>query len=396
MNLKPQGMLAKARSLLPLAIEHRRALHRIPELGLELPETATFIAAELRNIGIEPRRVGSSMWGDIGSSGPLIALRADTDALPVTEETGLPWASTMPGCMHACGHDAHAAALLVAARILASEKDLPFRLRLIFQAGEESSFGALALIEAGVLAGVAAIAGGHVGDLSSELGPGEAGFLHGPMMAASDRFRGAFSGQGCHGAAPHQGKDPIITFSEFALALQTLRAREIDQTKPAVISLCSVQAGSTYNVLPSRLEFMGTVRSLEPELRAFLERRIDETGEAIGGLRGLAWEWEWLGGYPILRNDPLASSRAEVAAREVLGQGRVRTLAHPIMGGEDFAYYLEKVPGLYWFFNTQAPGRGIVHPNHNSRFDIDEDLLSDFLAVNIAIATSLAEAVEKR
>ncbi|MEI6873719.1 MAG: M20 family metallopeptidase [Spirochaetota bacterium] len=388
--------LEKARALLPLIIAHRRALHSIPEVGLDLPETATFIAAELRNIGLEPTRSGSGLWADIGNRGPCIALRADTDALPVQEATGASYASIFPGRMHACGHDAHAASLLVAARILAGEKNLPYRVRVIFQPGEEGNFGARDLIEAGVLEGVAAIAGGHVGDLSDEMGPGEAAFLPGPMMAAADSFRGAFIGSGGHGAAPHRSPDPISAFAEFIIALNALRARELDQVKPAVISICAVNSGSNFNVIPERLDFKGTARSLEPGLRSLLERRIGDCGRAVAGLHGLAFDYEWLGGYPPLANHEEASNLAEEVARRILGSGRVRRLAAPIMGGEDFAYYLERLPGLFWFLNTQNPARGITSPNHNPRFEIEESLLADFVGVNLGIVEGLADAVAAR
>ena len=390
MSLEASALLGKARTLLPLIIEHRRALHRIPEIGLDLPETATFVAAELRTLGLEPHRVGSGMWVDIGSRGPLVALRADMDALPIEEATGRPWASIFPGRMHACGHDAHTAALLVAARILAGERDLPFRLRAIFQPGEEGYYGAKTLIEAGVLEGVSAIAAGHVGDLSDEMKSGQVAFLHGPMMAASDKFKGAFFGPGGHGSAPHHSPDPISGFAEFAVALNSLRAREFDQVKPAVISVCSVHAGTTYNVIPDRLEFLGTARSMEGAMRALMERRIGDTGRAIASLRGLGFDYEWLGGYPPVTNDRASSELAMSAAARMLGAERVVALASPIMGGEDFAYYLEKVPGLFWFFNTQNPELGIINTNHNPRFDIDESLLADFVAVTIGIAQALA------
>ena len=385
--------LALVRAILPLLSGHRRALHAMPELGLELPRTAAYVEAELLRLGLKPRRSGDGMWADVGTRGPLVALRADMDALPIEEATGAAYASRTPGLMHACGHDAHAAALLGAAALLAeAAPGLPYRVRLVFQTGEEGQAGALPLIEAGVLEGVAAIAAGHAGDLSDELAPGEAGFLPGPMMAASDRFRGSFVGSGGHGAAPHKSPDPIVAFAEYALALQALRAREIEQTRPAVVSLCQVSSGSTYNVIPERLGFMGTARSLDTPTRAFLEQRIGELGKAVAAMRGLSFEFEWLGGYPPLLNEPEAAALAEEAARTVLGGERVRRLTRPSMGGEDFAYYLEKVPGCFWFLNTQAPERGISFPNHNPRFDLDEGLLPELCAVNLAIAESLAAA----
>lgn len=389
--------LESFRPFLDAAVAHRRALHAIPEAGMDLPRTADYVEAELRRLGLSPRRVGCGMWADLGTAGPLVAVRADMDALPVQEATGATYASTRPGFMHACGHDAHTGALLGAAAFLAAEARagrLGFRVRLVFQAGEEGFFGALPLIEAGVLEGVAAIVAGHVGDLSDELAPGEAGFLPGPMMAASDRFRGRLVGSGGHGSAPHHSPDPIAAFAEFVLALQTFRARELDQTRPAVVSVCAVNSGSTFNVIPGELEYLGTARSLHADIRATLERRIGETAAAVAGLRGLRSDFEWLGGYPPLVNHAGATELVEGAARALL-PGRVRRLTRPIMGGEDFAYYLERVPGAFWFLNSQAPERGISFPNHNPRFDLDEARLLELMAVDVAGAAALAAAAAR-
>jgi amidohydrolase len=243
-----------------------------------------------------------------------------------------------------------------------------------------------------VLEGVAAIVAGHVGAVSAELEPGQAGFLAGPMLAASDRFKGAFIGSGGHGSEPHRTPDPVSALAEFVLALNTFRARELDQTRPSVVSVCSVHGGETFNVIPERIDFMGTARSLHPDIRARLAERIGGIGEGIAQLHGLDLEYQWLQGYPPLVNDVRASRLAEAAAREALGDGRVVALTRPSMGGEDFAYYLQSVPGCYWLLNTQAPARGIVHPNHNPRFDVEEDLLWAVTAVNLAAAERLAQA----
>ena len=383
----------QVRAILPEVIALRRTLHAIPELGLDLPETAAVVEAQLRALGLEPRRVGHGMWVDVGAQGPLVAIRADMDALPVLEKTGLGHASRHPGRMHACGHDAHTACLLGAARLLAEQaRDLPFRARLIFQTGEEGHFGALPLIEAGVLDGVAAIVGGHVGAVSSELEPGQAGFLAGPMLAASDRFKGAFVGSGGHGSEPHRTPDPISALAEYVLALNSFRARELDQTRPSVVSVCSVHGGETFNVIPERVDFMGTARSLHPDIRARLAERIGAIGQGIASLHGLELEYQWIEGYPPLVNDARASRTAEAAARDLLGAERVVSLTRPSMGGEDFAYYLRSVPGCFWLLNTQAPARGIRHPNHNPRFDVDEELLWAMVAVHLAAAERLAQA----
>jgi len=382
---------ARVRAALPGIIALRRRLHAIPELGLDLPETAALVEAQLRALGLAPRRAGCGMWADIGSRGPLVAIRADMDALPIEEKTGLPHASRHPGRMHACGHDAHTACLVGAAGLLVqAREELPFRARLVFQAGEEGSFGARPLIEAGVLEGVAAIVGGHVGAVSCELEPGQAGFLHGPMMASSDRFQGVFIGSGGHGSEPHRTPDPVSALAEFILAMNSFRARELDQTRPSVVSVCSIHGGEAFNVIPERTEFKGTARCIHPEIRAVLRRRIGEIGRDIARMHGLELDYQWIEGYPPVVNDAEASAVAAEAARQVLGAKGVALLTRPSMGGEDFAYYLEKVPGCYWFLNTSDPARGIDQPNHNPRFDVDEDRLWALTAVNLAAAERLA------
>jgi amidohydrolase len=382
---------SRVREGLPGIIQLRRKLHAIPEIGLDLPETSALVEAELRALGLAPSRAGSGLWADIGERGPRVAIRADMDALPVQELTGLAHASRFPGRMHACGHDAHTACLLGAARLLVAEAaQLPFRARLIFQAGEEGCFGARPLIEAGVLEGVAAIVGGHVGAVSGELAQGQAGFLHGPMMASSDRFRGVFIGAGGHGSEPHRTPDPVSALAEFIVALNGFRARELDQTRPAVVSVCSVHAGEAFNVIPERSEFKGTARCIHPDIRAVLAERIGAIGQGVARMHGLDLEYQWIEGYPPVVNDVRASTAAAEAARDALGPGRVVLLSRPSMGGEDFAYYLEKVPGCYWFLNTAAPARGIDQPNHSPRFDVEEQLLWALTAVNLAAAERLA------
>ncbi len=386
-------ILARCRKAGGRIIELRRELHRIPEVGLDLPLTAALVTRELDRLGIGYRMAGSGIIADLGDRGPVIGMRADMDALPLEEKTGAAYASTIPGTMHACGHDAHVASLLGAASVLVEEfraGKLAYRPRFLFQPGEEGYHGAKLLIAAGCLEGMIAIEGGHVGDLTEELSPGQAGFLPGAMLAASDSWEGAFIGSGGHGSAPHNSPDPIAAFADFIQALNHHRSRELDQRKPAVISVCSVHAGQAYNVIPERLDFKGTTRSLEPALRESLAARIREIGTATAALWKLHFEFSWLGGYPPLVNDADSSNRMEGAARGLLGPDRVKRIGNAIMGGEDFAYYLEKVPGAFWFLNSQAPSRGISFPNHNPRFDLDEDLLADAAALHLSSAEALA------
>ena len=372
------------------AITHRRALHAIPEIGLDLPRTVSYIRKAIAAAGFKAVDRGGGLIVDIGERGPLIAIRADMDALPITEETGLPFASTHPRAMHACGHDAHSGALLACAEAYATAPPLGYRARLVFQPGEEGFFGAKAMIADGCLSGVSAIVGAHVGDLSGELEPGQAGFLPGPMMAASDLFAGRFIGSGGHGAAPHQALDPIPALAQFVGALQAFRNRAPDQRKPFVVSVCELSAGTTYNVIPGEARFKGTARTLEPAERALARTGIERACAGMAAAHGLRHEFEWLPGYPPLTNDAKATGIAMAAAATVLGPESVRELVVPSMGGEDFAYYLAEVPGCFWFFNTQAPAEGKTYPNHHPRFDVDERFLGRLAQVNMAAAAALA------
>jgi amidohydrolase len=380
----------RVHAILPRIIEWRRQLHGIPEVGLELPETVARVAAELRALGLHPRPVGYGLCVDIGERGPRVAIRADLDALPIQERTGLAHASVHPGRMHACGHDVHTACLLGVAALLAEAADLPFRVRLIFQTGEESVFGARAMIAAGALEGVTAIIGGHVFNGPDGLRPGQAGFLHGPLMGSSDRFRGAFVGSGGHGSAPHLCPDPVSALAEFIQALNSFRARRLDPARPAVISVCSVHGGSAFNVIPARVEFMGTARCVHADLRALLAERIGTLGAEVARMHGLELEYQWLEGYPPVVNDARASALAAEAAREVLGADQVVVLEQPVLAGEDFAHYLEQVPGCFWFLNTGDPDRGLTQPNHSDRFDVDESRIWAMTAVHLAAAERLA------
>ncbi len=385
-------MNANAIDLLTMrSITHRRALHAIPELGLELPKTVAYIESVLTLCGIKAVHCGAGIIADVGTTGPLVAIRADMDALSITELGTEPYRSQHPGLMHACGHDAHAGVLLACAQAYAEAPPVGFRVRLLFQPGEEGSFGALKMIDAGCLDGVVAIVGGHVGDLSSEIEPGQAGFLPGPMMASTDAFGGRFIGSGGHGAAPHQAQDPIPALAQFVDALQAFRNRVPDQRKPFVVSVCQLSAGTTYNVIPSEAGFKGTARTLEPSQRQLARTGIERACTGIAQAHGLRHEFEWLPGYPTLTNDPVATRLAMATAAEVLGADRVKEMTIPSMGGEDFSFYLDKVPGCFWFFNTQAPELGLTHPNHHPLFNIDERIIAKLGLVNMAIAEALAK-----
>lgn len=373
------------------AVLHRRALHEIPECGLDLPKTNAYIGHALASCGLSPQKCGKGLIADIGTAGPLIALRADTDALPITEETGLSFSSTHPGAMHACGHDAHAGILLALAELVSAHTPQGFRIRFIFQPGEEGYFGACTMIEDGCLCGVSAITGLHVGDLSEELRPGQAGLMHGAMMALSDNFEGTFTGTGGHGSAPHRALDPIPVLAEFIHAVYTWRSRALDQREPCTVSICSVHAGTAHNIIPGKAQFRGTFRTLSEDIKQKGKSELAALAYCIAQAHGISAEFTWVDGYPPLVNDAEASRIALDAAHTTLGNTAVQSLTIPCMGGEDFAYYLKGVPGCFWFLNTQSPAQGITAPNHNSRFSVDEHQFPKAMKLLLITAEAFAE-----
>lgn len=388
--------LRNLRSLSERAVRHRRALHRIPEIGLALPRTLAYVEGALAAAGLRPRPCAGGIVCDIGSAGPLVALRADMDALPMAEETGLPFASEIPGAMHACAHDGHMVALLAAAEALAAEPPAGYRVRLLFQPGEEGYFGAKAMIEAGAMEGVDAVSGGHLGDLSEELAPGQLGFMRGAMMAASNAFEGSFAGSGGHGSAPHQAKDPIPALAQFVAGAYALRSREPDQRRPLVVSVCRLDAGTAFNIIPSAASFKGTVRSLRQADNESVKTGLTRLAEGLASAYGLEARFTWKDGYPALVNDDDAVEACLAASKALLGEEAVKELSVPSMGGEDFAYYLGLAPGCFWFMNTQAPDRGLRYPNHHPRFDLDEGLLGRAAALHLTLAEALALHIAAR
>lgn len=386
-----QSLLTYVTDFSERAIEHRRTLHRIPECGLDLPKTNAYINDVLMSCGLTPTQCGKGIIADVGTTGPLIAIRADTDALPIVEETGLAFSSIHHGAMHACGHDAHAGVLLALAELMAAHQPEGMRIRFIFQPGEEGYFGACTMIDDGCIEGVAAITGLHVGNLSEELNPGQAGLMPGAMMALSDNFEGIFTGKGGHGSAPHHTQDPIPVLAEYIQAAYTWRSRALDQRMPCTLSICSVHAGTAHNIIPGQAEFRGTFRTLSQAVKIKGKSELTLLAEHIAQAHGMAVKFSWIDGYPPLCNDPQATQIALSSAQEALGNDTILPLSIPCMGGEDFAYYLAKIPGCFWFINTQNPEKGITVPNHNSAFTVDESLLSRAMSLLLVTAEAFAK-----
>ena len=357
----------------------RRHLHENPELGFEEVATAQYIADYLAGLGLEVTRQVAKT-GVVAlirgvQPGKTVAIRADMDALPIQELNEVPYKSKHPGKMHACGHDAHVAAAIGAARILWELRDqINGNVKFIFQPAEEAPGGAEPMIAAGVLENptVDAIIGGHVwGGLES----GIIEVMSGPTMASSDIIRLKIIGKGGHAAQPHTTIDPIVIASEIVGALQKIVVRLTDPFDAGVIAICSFHAGDVCNVIPHSAYMEGAVRTLNNELRQELPQKIEKIIRGITEPYGATYELDYYLGYPVTVNDPGVTETVRRAAISVLGGDKVRVAARASMGGEDYAYFLNKVPGTYIRIGTRNPEKGICQEMHHPRFDIDEAVL---------------------
>jgi amidohydrolase len=366
------------------AADVRHRLHRIPELAFLEFQTAGVIRGELDRLGIahidgvpDAPTATIGLIGD--SSRPCVALRADIDALPIQEMTGLAYASTHPGRMHACGHDGHTATLLGAAAILKPLQDqLPVCVKLIFQPAEEEGGGAGRLVQAGVLDGrigpaPRAIFGLHgwpglpVGCVASKPGP---------LLAATDVFSATILGKGCHGAYPHLGADPIISACQAVVNLQQIVSRDLDPTEPAVVTIGMIRGGTATNVIPDQATFEGTARTLSDSTRATVKSAIARRIAAVAAAGGCNAKIDWTEGYPATVNDPAMTDYVARVAREALGPNRYISAGRPSMGGEDFSYYLQKIPGCFFLVGVTPPDRQDYPSLHNDHYDFTDAALA--------------------
>jgi hippurate hydrolase len=355
-------------------VELRRALHRVPELAFEEERTAQAIVAELERLGIPCEYMGKG-GGVVGrivtrADAPTVALRAEMDALPGTENTGLPFASTEPGKMHACGHDAHMAMVLGAAALL-KETPPPGNVRLVFQPAEERGGGARVMLKSGLLAGVRAIFGGHV---THHYRTGEIMVAEGVITAQSDRFLIKVHGRGGHGARPHEAIDAVVITGLLVTALQTLVSREINPVYPSVVTIGRIEAGTAANVIAEEATLEGTIRTTRTEVREHIHKGIVRVGKAIGELHNARIEVHVSEGYPPVINTAREARLAGRAAARVVGEPAVVTQDYPSMGSEDFAFYLREMPGCYVRFGARRADGEYV-PLHSPAFDIDESVL---------------------
>ena len=362
-------------------ISWRRDFHMYPELKYEEERTSKIVEEHLREWGYRIKRVGTGIIADIGEGEKTIALRADMDALPIQEENDVPYKSRIPGKMHACGHDAHTAMLLGAGKIISEHIDeFNGRVRLVFQPAEEGGNGALKMIEGGALEGVNAIFGFHVW---MDLPSGVIGIREGPFLAGAGIFSGELIGKGGHGASPHETKDPVPALAELILAYQTIVSRNVDPIETGVVSVTSVHAGTTFNVIPETAEFKGTFRFFKPEIGELIKRRIDEIAKGIATVHNMKYELKIDELTPPTINDPeMARFARKVAEKYGLKHGEVP----PTMGAEDFAFYLQKVPGAFLALGIRNEEKGIIHPHHHPKFDVDEDVLHLGTAMEVSLA----------
>jgi amidohydrolase len=374
-------------------LEWRRHLHSHPELGNREVETAKFIAARLDEMGLEPRtgvaRTGVVAVIEGGRPGPVVALRADMDALPVTEEVELPfrseatatWEGKSVGVMHACGHDTHMAMLLAAAEALTGIRHrLPGKIVLIFQPAEEGvpkaeqPAGAALMVAEGVLESpkVDAIFGIHV---FGQYPSGQIGYRSGPLLAASDSFEIRIEGRQAHGSKPWAGVDPIVVGSQIVAALQTIVSRQVDLTlEPAVISVGQFESGVRNNIIPDRARLVGTIRTFDEAMRDDIHARLRRTAERIAEASGAKAVVEIDRGYPVTVNDPGLAAKM-LPTLERLAPGKVKEIAK-VTGAEDFALFAQKVPGLYVVLGITPPDQmATAASNHSPRFFVDEAAL---------------------
>lgn len=368
-------------------IRLRHELHAWPEIGFEEHQTSARVRAGLEELGLQPRGTGTTgLVVDTRPDLPVaVALRADMDALPMEETGDVPWRSRRPGFMHGCGHDGHTAILLGTARALV-RSGAPVNVRLLFQPAEEGGWGALELLRAGALVGVPEVYGLHNWPT---LGFGRVGLRAGAMMAASDRFNVVVRGRGGHGSQPHLGVDPILAAAHVILALQSVVSRRTDPLDATVVSLGSVQGGTTHNVIPEEVRLQGTARALDDGVMERIAGWVAETTRAAATSVGARAEVEWIKGYPVTRNHPVGVARVQRTAVRLFGEGTCTEEGLPSMGAEDMSCYLREVPGAYFFLGSASPDRP-GSPLHSPTFDFDDRLLPLAIALLLGIVEDVS------
>ena len=391
-----ESLLEEARAISARIVSLRRAIHAEPELGLQTPKTRDKVRAELADLPLEwaegPSTTGAVATLRGGKPGPAVLLRGDMDALPMQEETGLDFASSIPGTMHACGHDTHTAMLAGAAHILAARQgELAGEVRFMFQPGEEGYHGARFMLEDGLLGGKdrpmpeAAFAL-HIMPNAPH---GMIGSRDGALLAAADMVQITVKGRGGHASMPHDTRDPVPVACEIVSAIQTLVTRRFNAAEAVVITISQLDAGSAHNVIPDKAVVKGTIRTLSPENRKGVQAALQQLAQGIAGAHDMEAELAFVEGFPPTVNDARAVALGEAVARQIAGPEGFLRMAHPIMGAEDFSYVLQQIPGAMFFL-------GVAHEGddwsqccglHSSRMMVDEAVLPSGAAFLAACAT---------
>jgi len=372
---------AEAEKIADEIIAVRRHLHMYPELPGEEKRTSEFIAEKLKEFGIEEieTRAGGtySVVAHLGEGEKAVGLRADIDALPIEERNDVPYRSRVKGVMHACGHDAHTAMLLGTAKILKKLHDggkLKNRVKFIFQSCEEfpPCSGGKRLVEAGVCDDLKVIFAQHV---YPELPSGVIGAKEGPMMAAADFFKIKLIGKSAHASKPHAGIDPILMAAQVINTIHHIVSRRVNPFHPAVITIGKIQGGYAPNQIPDEVLLEGTVRTFDEENRKNIKRWLEKAVWGISLSYEGAYDYDYIEGYPPVINDAGAVEFGKTIVENLFGKDRFAYLKEPSTGGEDFAYYLQKVKGAYFRLGIRNEKKGIIHPLHSAYFDVDEDAL---------------------
>ncbi|MFO7941785.1 MAG: amidohydrolase [Bacillota bacterium] len=379
-----EDLARRAEEVLPEVIGLRRQFHMNPELGMEEVETAAAVAEYLRSLDLEVVE-GVGGTGVVGllrgaKGGPTVALRADMDALPMDEDTDAEYASQVSGKMHSCGHDAHTACLLGTAKVLATLTDggenLAGNIKFLFQPAEEGPGGAEPMLADGAFENPAvdAVFGLHV-DVNHDVGT--VGVRYGVITAAADEVKIEVIGKGGHGAHPDKSVDSVVVASHVVTALQTIVSREISPTESAVITIGKIEGGYRHNIIAPKVQMDATVRSLSQEVRDVLPGRIEGIIDGVTKAMRAEYTIEYDFGYPPLENDPAMVDVVAQTAAAILGDDKVMTIDEPSMGAEDFAYFAQAAPGCFFRLGVKNEEKGLgVHPNHNPKFDLDEDSLA--------------------
>ncbi|MBC7083403.1 MAG: amidohydrolase [Firmicutes bacterium] len=405
-----RALLAMAHELLPQMIAVRRDLHMNPELGGEEKRTAGMVASKLCELGVSVqegiggtgvvgviRGLGTSTGlagsgpGRICATGPCVALRADMDALPIEDRKDVDYRSRVPGVMHACGHDGHVAMLLGAAKLLSSlAGEFSGSVKLIFQPAEEGPGGAVPMIKDGVLSDpdVSVAVAAH---LWPDLPTGVIAVRGGPVMAAADSISITIRGEGGHGAAPHRSVDAVVVAAQTITALQTIVSRQVNPVDPLVLTIGTISGGYRHNVIADQVTMSGTVRTLNPALRKTIPDIIRRTLDGVTRSAGATFEFTYSPGYPPLANDERVAAIVADSARKMLGKRHVIEDIEPSMGGEDFAYFLQEVPGAMFMLGAGNPDKGARYPAHHPKFDFDEDAMAIGVALMVDVVLELLE-----